>query len=268
MSERPILGIVGGLGPFSHVEFERRLLLAAREHGGVRTEQDFPEWILSSAPQTPDRTAALAGNAADPLPWLLRSLHRLTSRRTEDGEEIPGAGFAIIVCNTAHFVLPRLRPLSPLPLMELVDETVTFLARHHPGATVGILATSGTLASGLYHLPLAERGLRPVSLLDTEEGEDLERRLVMEPIYGGRDLEAIKLGGGSPEARARLEEAAGVLVERLGAQVLLLGCTEISMALRAAELHGRPVVDPLDVVARLAIERIVLGETEREDEDD
>jgi aspartate racemase len=245
---RPVLGIVGGLGPFSHVEFESRLLRAARERGGVRTEQDFPEWILSSVPQTPDRTAALAGAAADPLPWLLRSLHRLA-----------GADFAVIVCNTAHFVLPRLREVSPLPLIELVDETVAFLARHHPGATVGVLATSGTLASGLYHQPLAERGLRPVSVLDAggaDTGEALQRRLVMEPVYGGPSLEGLKLGGPPAEARSRLEEAARILVESLGAEVLLLGCTEISMALRSAELSGCPVVDPLDVVARVAIDRI------------
>lgn len=249
---RPVLGIVGGLGPFSHVEFESRLLRAARERGGVRTEQDFPEWILSSVPQTPDRTAALAGTAEDPLPWLLRSLRRLA-----------GADFAVIVCNTAHFVLPRLREVSPLPLMELVDETVAFLARHHAGATVGVLATDGTLASGLYHRPLAERGLRPVSLLDVlgeeEDGATLQRRLVMEPIYGGPSLEGLKLGGANPESRARLEAAAGLLVERLGAQVLLLGCTEVSMALRCQELRGCPVVDPLDVVARAVIDRIYGG---------
>jgi aspartate racemase len=242
---RPILGIVGGLGPFSHVEFERRLLEAARERGGVRTEQDFPEWILSSVPQTPDRTAALAGTAADPLPWLLRSLQRLTD-----------ADFAVIVCNTAHFVLPRLRETSPLPLMELVDETVAFLARHHAGATIGVLATDGTLASGLYHRPLAERGLRPLSLLDAKDGEALQHRLVMEPIYGGPSLEGLKLGGANAESRSRLEEAARILVEGLGAELLLLGCTEISMALRYAELWGRPIVDPLDVVARAAIDRI------------
>lgn len=256
---RPILGIVGGLGAFSHLEFERRLLMAARARGAVRTEQDFPEWILSSVPQTPDRTAALEGTAADPLPWLLDSLQRLTGRRTAEGREIPGADFAVIVCNTAHYVLPRLRAVSPIPLVELVEETVAFLASRHPQATVGVLATSGTLASSLYHRPLAERGLRAVSLLDAAGGETLQRRLVMEPIYGGPSLEGIKLGGPHPEARSRLEEAARVLVETLRSQVLLLGCTEISMVLRSAKLSGRPVVDPLDVAARVAIDRIYGG---------
>lgn len=257
---RPVLGIVGGLGPFSHIEFEQRLLAAARERGPVSSEQGFPEWILSSVPQTPDRTAALEGTAEDPLPWLLRSLHRLTARRTPDGEEIPGADFAVVVCNTAHFVMPRLREVSPLPVLELVEETVAFLASRHPQATVGILATSGTLASSLYHRPLAERGLRAVSLLDAVGGETLQRRLVMEPIYSGPSLEGIKLGGPHPEARSRLEEAARVLVETLRSQVLLLGCTEISMVLRSAELWGRPLIDPLDVVARVAVRRIYGGD--------
>lgn len=259
-ASRPILGIVGGLGPYSHIEFERRLLEAALESGRVSSEQDFPEWILSSIPQTPDRTESIRNGGGSPLPVLLASVRRL-ERREADGEIGGGADFGVIVCNTAHYFLPRLRELSDLPLLDLVDEAVAFLAATHAGCRVGVLATTGTLESRLYHEPLASQGLHPVSLLDLEDGDALQERLVMRAIYGsgeaGEGVErGVKLGGDPGAAAPRLERAAGVLVERLAAEVLLVGCTEISMVLRAEELWGCPVVDSLEVLARRAIQRI------------
>lgn len=239
---RPILGIVGGLGPYSHIEFERRLLEAALAGGHVAREQDFPEWVLSSIPATPDRTASIRAEENDPLPALLASVRR-----------IEAADLGVVVCNTAHHFLPRLRERTALPLLDLVDETVDFLAAEHAGRRVGVLATTGTLASRLYHEPLAKRGLRPVGLLDLADGAALQEELVMQAVYGEG---GVKLGGDPAAAAPLLRRAAETLVGRLEADVLLLACTEISMALREAEIAGRPVVDSLTVLARRVIERI------------
>lgn len=107
MRQERLIGIVGGLGPFAHIDFERKLLAAASTLIGARRDQDFPQWVLSSIPQTPDRTEAYFGEAEDPTPVLLRSLERL--RRA-------GADFAVVACNTAHLFLERLREESPLAL--------------------------------------------------------------------------------------------------------------------------------------------------------
>ena len=57
-----VIGILGGLGPHAHVEFER-LLLARTEAGLDRParDQDYPPWLLSSVPPTPDRPRAILG---------------------------------------------------------------------------------------------------------------------------------------------------------------------------------------------------------------
>jgi len=55
MRQERLIGIVGGLGPFAHIDFERKLLAAASEVIGARRDQDFPQWVLSSIPRTPDR---------------------------------------------------------------------------------------------------------------------------------------------------------------------------------------------------------------------
>ena len=249
MRQERLIGIVGGLGPFAHIDFERKLLDAASELIGARHDQDFPQWVLSSIPQTPDRTEAYFGEADDPTPVLVRSLERLG--RT-------GADFAVVACNTAHLFLERLREESPLPIVSLVEVTADEAARIGPGSSVGLLATSGTLRSRLYHDPLGARGLRAVGPLDLEDGEELQLRRVMEPIYGpwvdGRHQGGgIKTDGGSASARALLEGAAERLVEDGGADVLVAGCTEIPLALKGTEAAGRPLLDPAALLAKAAV---------------
>ncbi len=116
MRQERLIGIVGGLGPFAHIDFERKLLDAARELIGARRDQDFPQWVLSSIPRTPDRTEAYFGEADDPTPVLLRSLERVQGA---------GADFAVIACNTAHLFLERVREQSPAPIVSLIEVTAT-----------------------------------------------------------------------------------------------------------------------------------------------
>ncbi|MCY3968879.1 MAG: amino acid racemase [Acidobacteria bacterium] len=249
MRQERLIGIVGGLGPFAHIDFERKLLEAASELIGARRDQDFPQWVLSSIPQTPDRTEAYFGEANDPTPSLTQSLERLQGA---------GAHFAVVACNTAHLFLDRLRDEGPLPIISLIEVTADESARIAPGGSVGLLATTGTLRSRLYHDPLEARGLRPVSPFDVEDGEELQVRCVMEPIYGpfvdGRHQGGgIKTDGGSPRARALLEGAAGRLVADGGADVLVAGCTEIPLALEGTEVAGRPLLDPARLLAKAAV---------------
>ncbi|MYF05229.1 MAG: aspartate/glutamate racemase family protein [Holophagales bacterium] len=249
MRQERLIGIVGGLGPFAHIDFERKLLDAASELIGARRDQDFPQWVLSSIPQTPDRTEAYFGETVDPTPALLKSLERL--RRA-------GADFAVVACNTAHLFLERLREESPVPIISLIEATADEAARIAPGGAVGLLATSGTLRSRLYHDPLEARGMRAASPLDLEAGEEVQLRCVMELIYGpwvdGRHQGGgIKTDGGSTEARALLEEAAKRLVDEAEVDVLVAGCTEIPLALEGPELAGRPLLDPARVLAKTTV---------------
>ncbi len=249
MRQRRLSGIVSGLGPFAHLDFERKLLEAASELVGARRDQDFPQWVLSSIPRTPDRTEAFLGRAEDPTPALLRSLERV--RRA-------GADFAVVACNTAHLFLDRLREENPPPILSLIEVTADEAARIAPGGSAGLLATSGTLRSRLYHDPLEARGLRPVSPFDLESGEELQRRAVMEPIYGlwidGRHQGGgIKTDGGSAEARELLEKAARRLVDEGGVAVLVAGCTEIPLALEGPTIAERPLLDPAKLLATAAI---------------
>lgn len=246
------LGIVGGLGPHAHIELERRLLKAVEP---IATEQEYPSWVLASFPSTPDRTRALLEGGPSPVPAILRSLEALSAQ----------ADFALIACVTAHAFLDELRRRSPLPILSLVEATLAaVVSGYGRDAKVGVLATSGTLRSGLF--PRAAERLAPaltlVSLLDLPEGGRLQEDWVMAPIYGplaeGRRTGGrLKAGiGVDPETGEALAQPLMRAARRLadeGARVVLTACTEIGMTLGSGPADGFDLLDPLDAAAREAL---------------
>jgi len=259
-NQKFVIGIAGGLGPFAHIEMERYLLEAAIELLDIKHDQDFPEWILSSIPRTPDRTLAICDSGVDPTPLLVLSLRRLETHYDRQGKKIKGADFVIIPCNTSHKFLPEIRKQVSIPVLDMIQETSKNIAERHPGARVGILATTGTLKSGIYHEALAGNKLLPQSPLDLPDGEMIQRSLVMEQIYGpwvGKKHAGggIKATGPKPDHIKKLNQAAALLNEYSDTDVFIAACTEISLALTGSELQGKPLVDPMAVIARESIVR-------------
>ena len=256
--QKYVIGVVGGLGPFAHIAFEKRLLDAAIRIVGASDDQDFPRWILSSIPQTPDRTLAICGNGPTPVPKLVESLKRLETLYDRNGEKVPGADFAVIVCNTAHQFLGEAQKRVSMPLLDMVEETSIKIARRYPGARTGILATTGTLECRIYHKSLERHGLIPQSLLDITDGEAIQRRLVMETIYGEWDGNKFA-GGGLKSGRLdnkyanNFKKAAGLLIDSLNADLFIAGCTEIPIALPGSEICGKSLADPMMIAAEKAV---------------
>ncbi len=262
-----IIGIVGGLGPHAHIRFEELLLreAGARTTGAMVRDQDYPPYLISSLPGTPDRTDYVLGRGPSPLPWLERSLRTLAGASgTGDGVS---ADFAVIACNAAHAVLPELRAKGILPLLDLVGETVAHVRRRSEARTIGLLATTGTLKARIYQKASTAHGLDAMSLLDLPGGEDLQRTLVMETVYGTAQRPGIKAGAHHELAHRdrlleNLERAVGLLKDA-GAGLVIVACTEIPLVLRPGCSVGVEIVDPLEVVAREALE-VAAGERETE----
>ncbi|MCA9540956.1 MAG: aspartate/glutamate racemase family protein [Myxococcales bacterium] len=247
------IGIIGGLGPFAHLDFERHLLEATPD---ARNDQDHPPWILSSMPGTPDRTAALLAGGPSPVPALRESLRRVA----------PVADFVVIPCNTAHVFIDALRGPELPPILSIVDESIrAALAQVGSTGRVGILATTGTLKTGLYpsRAAILAPGLAWISLLDLPNGSKAQERLTMRPIYGPPREGGGFVGGGIKAGHSadpvtgrphRETLAEGVLLLRdAGAEVVVMACTEIPLALGRGRVAGVPLIDPLAVTARTAV---------------
>lgn len=202
----PLIGVLGGMGPAATIDFLQKIL---QETAATR-DQDHAPVITWNVPQIPDRQHAIAGRGESPLPAMLKGINVLNAA---------GAQCIAIPCNTAHYWFRELQVASPAPILHIVDATVNSLVQGgYASGAVGILATRGTLAAGLYQERLAELGIACLTNTDGELDE-----LFIPGCY------AVKSGNLDTGGRL-LEQAALQLLSR-GAAHLILACTEVALAL-------------------------------------
>jgi len=218
------------MGPEAALEFCGRLLARTP---GVRGEQDHVRVILDNNPKIPDRSAAIQGKGPSPVPVARRGARML---------EHAGAAFIAIPCNTVHRWYNEIASAVRVPVIHLIETTVEAArARARGGRRIGFMATQGCMKSGLYQEALRRRGLEPVV------PDAREQNSVMAAIQD------IKLGR-RREAARRTVQRVGQHLARRGARVVILGCTEVSLALRDGDLSV-PVMDSLDALVDETLKR-------------
>ena len=224
--EHPI-GIIGGMGPMASQLFYKMVT----EHTAAERDQDHINLILLSDASMPDRTAAiLSGQYQGPEEQLLSDARLL---------EQCGCTAIAITCNTAHFFADRIADKIGIPILHMIRETAATVASRCPGGTVGILATDGTIQTGLYQKALEARGLTPWT-----PPAEIQKE-VMHQIYD-------RVKKGLPcdrESWARIEAAC----RAAGCAAVVLACTELSV-IKADEGLEDWYVDPMETLARKVIE--------------
>lgn len=229
--KQKLLGVLGGLGPMSTFRFCELVTAHTRADG----DADHIDMLISSRASTPDRTAFILGRSADsPLPAMRDETDRLVRG---------GADLIVIPCNTAHYFYDALAATCPVPMLNIIRETVNAL--HRRGIRrFGLLATEGTVRSRSYQRDTEGTGMECIVPSESDQA------IVTEIIYG-----AVKRGEAPDTAAFR------AVSERLlarGCEALVLGCTELSL-LPKDRLDPAIFIDSLDVLAYRTIE--VCGRT-------
>jgi aspartate racemase len=230
------IGIVGGVGPAATVDFLDKIV----RNTPASRDQEHLKVIVEQNPQIPDRTAHLLHGEIDPTIALYATCKRL---------EAAGADVVAIPCNTAHAFVGRIQPFLSIPIVNMLTETAECIRRDHGGGTkVGLLATSGTIASRVYHDAIVPAGFEVLA----PDAENQQR--VMNAIYGPR---GVKAGFTEGECAEDLLRALASLARR-GAEVIVLGCTELPLVLAQNEafpVAGKTVaiLDPTDILARKCV---------------
>ncbi len=230
------VGIVGGVGPAATVDFMDKIISRTE----AARDQDHIKMVVEHNPQIPDRTAHLVGDGQDPTIALYS-----TCKRLEEAD----ADLIAIPCNTAHAFVERIQRYLAIPVVNMLYETVEFIKRHYADRQcIGLLATSGTVTSGVYADIIA-----PTRFQLVVPDPEFQKR-VMNAIYGER---GVKAGYTEGECMEELLLALGNVVAK-GAEVVILGCTELPLLL--AQTDSFPVgdkrvalLDPTDILARKCV---------------
>jgi len=231
-----IIGIFGGMGPEATADMYRNII----ESTPAATDQEHIPVLIFSNPKVPDRTASIAGGGEEILPYLRFSLRKL---------EEAGASFIIIPCNTVHYYYDYMQESVSVPVINMIRETAAEVLLKYPDVMrVGLLATSGTISSGLYNRELETAGYEVIVPDDS-----VMVNFVMKAVYGIKSKT-------DPRVSEDLLAFAGQHLAERGAEVIVLGCTEIPLAYNP-ERVDRPVVNATHVLAQRAV--VMYREMER-----
>ena len=199
----------------------------------AETDQDHIEILLHSKPQIPDRTRCILGESSEsPLPDLIRIAKELKAL---------GADVLAVPCITSHYFRKEIESQAGIYMIDTLEETALCLETAGVKAA-GILATSGTVRCGLLQRTLEEHNIDVI--LPSRE----DQAGVMSVIY-----DYIKAGKQPP-----MEMFQGIAdrVKKAGANVLLLGCTELPLIkkdINAAGEFPSGCLDMLEVLARASV---------------
>ncbi|MCI8482703.1 MAG: amino acid racemase [Lachnospiraceae bacterium] len=221
------LGVIGGLGPMATAFFMQMVI----EMTEADTDQEHIEMIVYHCPSIPDRTSYILGESKkDPE----KPISAIGRKLAEDGAEI-----IAIPCVTACCFYERLSEKIAAPVINLIDETAQYLEDQNIN-TAGLMATDGTRKSGLFQSALQAKGIQVV--LPKEDTQRDIMHLIYQNVKAGRPIEMERFERASEELREK------------GAQVILLGCTELSM-IRRDEKIGAGYLDVMQILAKSAVEQ-------------
>lgn len=221
------LGVIGGLGPIATSHFMELVIRMTQ----AEKDQEHLDMIIYHTPSIPDRSSYIL----DPsLPSPLEPMIELGMRLSEQN-----VGCIAIPCVTAHYFHEKLSSSIPAPIIHAVEETAAHLKRYGV-RKAGILATDGTVSSGLFQKQLEQRGIEPV--IPSAEVQKDVMHLIFDCIKANR-----------PADMDRFRRVAEELREK-GAEVIILGCTELSLIKRDEEI-GPGFLDALEVLAQQSVLR-------------
>jgi len=225
------IGILGGIGPESTVEYYRLMIAEYRER---RRDNSYPPIILNSINLTGIVRLVEANDLAGLAGVLVRELAVL---------ERAGAALALMAANTPHIVFDEVRRQTRLPLISIVEATRD-AARALGLTRPGLFGTRFTMQGGFYQEVFSRAGMAVVVPAEDEQA-------AIHHIY----MDELVLGDFRAQSRDRLLKFAEALKARTGMDGLILGGTELPLILRDTTIAGVPVLDTTRIHVNAAIER-------------
>lgn len=204
------IGIIGGIGPESTVDYYKRLIAAFRTEGSLTA----PEIIIYSI-DLQEALELVSGEQWERLVYLLVQKVKALQRA--------GADVAVISANTAHIVFDQVQAKSPIPLLSIVTSTRDYTARLGL-KKVGLLGTKFTMQSNFFAPIFAARGISVVvpSAVDQE-------------YIHGKLMSEIERGIFTDETRTGLLAVIERMIASDGIDGVILGCTELPLILEKDE---------------------------------
>ena len=225
-----MLGIVGGTGPESTVDYYRSLVATWRRR---RPDGSYPRVVINSI----EAGRLFRNLAAGDFGAVGRDLGPAVA-------ELVGAGCqrALLASNASHLAFDQIEPPPAIPLIHIVDAAhdAAANARHR---RLGLLGTRFVMESDLYPARFAPSGLEVIVPTPAE-------RELVHGIYFGELVPGIV----RDESRAALTAVVAAMRDRDGIDAVILGGTELALILTEPTYAEVPMLNTAQIHVEAAVD--------------
>jgi len=236
-----MIGVIGGMGPYAGIDLVKKIFDMTK----ASSDQEHVPLSMMSVPHLiEDRTAFLLGKSQTNPGSILS---KIAMKLIEQGATAIG-----MPCNTAHSpkIIKEIKNRIPehIIFVNMIEKVVDHIINEYPRISkVGILATSGTLKTRIYDEELENNNLMTIVLSENDQ-----KTLVEPSIYNKNHGIKSNSDPVSKKATKDLEKAIDLLAND-GAEAIILGCTEIPLAIKETHHGSLPLIDSTKILARALI---------------
>lgn len=225
------IGIVGGIGPESTVDYYKSIISLYRKKSG---DDNYPHIIINSINMTEMLIYVGKADYDSLVNQLVNSINSLAGA---------GADFAVIASNTPHVVFDRVSAQSPLPLISIVESSCE-IAAEMKLKRVLLIGTAFTMRNGFY-AECFEKHSIDVFVPDKDEQNIIHNIIFPE----------LEEGIVNPEKKIEMLDICNRIILKEKIEGIILGCTELPLMLKnedfdikvlnTAEIHVQAIVKEL-----------------------
>lgn len=223
LKKRPFrVGILGGMGPLAGIELHKLIVDATP----AAKDQDHMQVVLFTNPYIPDRTQSLRDDDGESFAQVAGESIAELERMNVD--------VMVMACMTAHSRLQYIQGQTRTPILNAIPLVHTALVTHYPKKKVALLATPGSISAGIYTNGSANIDwLIPDAHIQQQVTDAIYKIKAGQVLLGSRHL----------------QKAMGALQEQ-GADVFILGCTELGLLFADLQERDYSVIDPMRLMAQ------------------
>lgn len=203
------LGMIGGTGPESTVDYYRSIINKFQEKTG--NPESLPEMLINSINMYKIFELLQSGREDELAEYLAKAVQSL---------EKAGADFAVISANTPHIVFDRVQPKVGIPMISIIEETV-LKAEEMGIQKVALLGTKFTMENDFFKMPFKSSGKEIFVPTETEQ-KAIHHKIVSE----------LEIGIVKEETKKDFLEITNGMITQHGIEGVILGCTELPMIIK------------------------------------
>jgi aspartate racemase len=223
------LGIIGGLGPESTIDYYGKIIALYRERTG---DGSYPQFIINSINMKKGLDFMEANNLAGMVDYLLQELGKLARA---------GATFGLISANTPHIVFDEVVSKSPISLISIVEATCA-AAKARKLKRLALFGTRYTMQATFYPKVFSREG---IELFVPGVGD--------QTYIHDKYLNELVSGKFLTDTRANLLVIVDRMKEKHDIDGVILAGTELPLILRDREHNGIPFLDTTEIHCEAAV---------------